>query len=108
VAPAFLIVQQTPFSPADRSLLRQLAQRRIAVLSLYGASDTTVNVTESAKQLRTALGTRSGSAVNVYAAADRHLLLTAAGKNDTVHLWPQQAAGAAEGIASWLKQRQGR
>ncbi|GAB2950142.1 hypothetical protein GCM10027048_14150 [Hymenobacter coalescens] len=98
--PAFLILQGPGLTPADRSWLRQLGRRRLPVLGLYGALDTTVNVRESSQQLRNAVGGRRGSGVKVYQQASKSLLVAAPA--DSVRRWPQLPADLASSLQEWL------
>ncbi|WP_133257013.1 hypothetical protein [Hymenobacter edaphi] len=99
--PRFVLVQGAAFGTADRAWLRPLGRQKAAVLGLYGALDTTLNVSESSQLLRNAVR-RRGSGVKVYEAADGALLLRRPEKPDSVRRWPLPPADLAPSLKQWL------
>ena len=78
---------------------------RVPVLLLYGAADTTLNAEVSARRLRGAGGgSRRGSVVRVYAAADHQLLLPA-GAREGKWQWPRPAPSYVDDLTAWLRQQ---
>ncbi|MCC3157788.1 hypothetical protein LJ737_11110 [Hymenobacter sp. 15J16-1T3B] len=99
--PRFLLVQGAAFGRADRAWLRQLSRQPVAVLGLYGALDTSLNVAISSQQLRNAVGRRRGSGVKVYQQANGALLLPA--RADSARRWPQPPPDLAPSLQQWLR-----
>jgi hypothetical protein len=99
-------VQGTGFTAVDRQLLRQLARRRVRLLGLYGAADTTINVRVSSQLLRNAIGGRRGSGVSVFPKATAQLLIPDSGAQAQVPTqWPQPVPGLVTDIGQWLRQQ---
>ena len=105
-AAAFMILEGVPVaSSAAAKPWQQLARRRIPLLGLYGAADTTVAAAGSARRLRAAIGFQRGNAVRVYAKADRNLIIAGFTTSKGQWQWPQPAPGYTNELLTWLRQQ---
>ncbi|GAA4044679.1 hypothetical protein GCM10022409_33430 [Hymenobacter glaciei] len=91
---AFLIVQNAVVDAASRSAFRELRNRKMPVLGLYGGTDATVR----AAQLRAAVGSRRGIVVRSYRATGP-ALLTGEGLN------VQFGPGLPGDVVQWVGSR---
>ncbi|GGE97928.1 dienelactone hydrolase family protein [Hymenobacter cavernae] len=104
-SPAFVVVQAVPVSSAEaQQPFRALARQRIPVLALYGGNDTTVDVRESSRRLRSALGGRAAT-VRVYPNANHNLALPGGTRADGKWEWSRPATGYVEDLLAWLRAR---
>ncbi|HEX8349457.1 MAG TPA: hypothetical protein VF598_05835 [Hymenobacter sp.] len=105
VKPSFVVVQAVPVASSEtQRFFRDLTRQRISVLALYGANDTTLNVRESTRRLRSALGSR-GSTVRLYPNANHDLVVPGGTRADGKWEWPRPAAGYVEELLAWLRAR---
>ena len=91
---AFFIAQNAVVNAANRPVFRELRNRKVPVLGLYGGSDATLR----AAQLRAAVGSRRGNLVRSYRATGASLL-TGAGLN--VRFGP----GLPDEVVAWVRSR---
>jgi len=103
--PVFVVAQAVPVgSAATQQPFRALARERVPTLALYGGNDTTLNTRESTQRLRSALRGR-GSAVKLYANANRNLMLPSGTHADGKWEWRRPANGYVEDLLAWLRAR---
>ncbi|UOQ53391.1 hypothetical protein [Hymenobacter cellulosivorans] len=105
-AASFVILENVAVSSADEAKpFQQVSRQKIPVLALYAAADTSLNVQDSARRLRTAVGTRQGSAVRTFAQANADFIVPGRLGSDGKWIWPQPAVGFTDGLTLWLRQR---
>ncbi|WP_226171998.1 hypothetical protein [Hymenobacter lucidus] len=105
-AVAFVVLENVPAaSLADTKPFQQASRQQLPVLALYAGADTSLNVRESARRLRNAVGIRRGSSVRTFPLANAEFIVPGRLSADGKWTWPQQAAGFAEGLVEWLRQR---
>ena len=105
VKPAFVVVQGVPVTSTEaQQPFRNVTRQRVPVLALYGGADTTLNVRESTRRLRSAFASR-GSAVRLYPKANHDLLLPGGARADGKWEWPHPAAGYVDELLAWLQAR---
>ncbi|RPD49870.1 hypothetical protein DNI29_03475 [Hymenobacter sediminis] len=103
---AFLVMEAAPAATREQAAVYlPLSRQRVPVLALYAGLDTTTDVRESARRLRTTLGYRSGSQVRIYPQAGPEFLQRGRLSPDGQWQWPKPAEGYWEGLVEWLRQR---
>lgn len=101
---AFVVLENVPVASMEEARPFQLLSRqRIPVLGLYAASDTSLNVKDSARRLRTAAGRQRGTQVRIFPQADARFLLPGQISPDGKWTWPAPAPGYVRAIAEWVK-----
>ncbi|MBC6697082.1 hypothetical protein [Hymenobacter sp. BT190] len=101
---AFMVLENVPVTSADDARpLQQLAQRRVPVLGLYAAADTSLNVKDSARRLRNAVGYRRATQVRIFPKANAQFVLPGRTSADGKWTWPAAAPGYFTAIEDWLK-----
>lgn len=102
---AFLVLEAAPAnSSAEARRYQVLGQQRLPTLGLYAALDTSVQVQESARRLRTALGyRRGGMQVRTIAQATPAFLIPGRTSPDGQWQWPRPAPGYWEDVTQWLQ-----
>ncbi|WP_156109234.1 hypothetical protein [Hymenobacter sp. APR13] len=101
---AFLVLENVSVTSADEARpLQQLGQRRVPVLGLYAAADTSLNVKDSARRLRNAVGGRRGTQVRIFPKANARFVLPGRTSPDGKWTWPAAAPGYLTAIEDWLK-----
>ncbi|RSK37091.1 dienelactone hydrolase family protein [Hymenobacter metallilatus] len=104
--PEFVLLEGAAADTRDEAQLYSVFNRlRVPVLACYGALDTTVQVRESARRLRTALGYRRGTQVRILPQATPDFVQPGRTRPDGQWQWPQPAAGYWAGMLEWLRQR---
>ncbi|RSK51149.1 hypothetical protein [Hymenobacter rigui] len=104
--PAFVVLEGAGADTrAEAQPYTVFNQLRVPVLGLYAALDTTVQVRESARRLRTALGFRRGTQVRIVPQATPDFIQPGRTRPDGQWQWPQPAAGYWSGLVEWLRQR---
>lgn len=105
---AFVVMEAVPAATWEQAAAYlPLSRQRVPVLALYAGLDTTTDVRESARRLRTALGYRSGSQVRVYPQVGPEFVQRGRINPNGQWQWPKPAEGYWEGLVEWL-QRSGK
>ncbi|MDO7854446.1 hypothetical protein [Hymenobacter convexus] len=91
---AYLIAQNVPVSPENRAAFRELKNRKLPVLGLYGGP----GAAAQAAALRNALGGRRGTAVLTYRTSGADLLVPGG-------LSRRLGPGLPAGVVEWLRGR---
>lgn len=100
---AFVVLEGAPANTlAEATVYRALGQQRIPTLGLYAALDTSVNVRESSRRLRTALAYRRSGMVRTYPKATSGFIVPGRAYSNGQWQWPTPAAGYWEGLTDWL------
>jgi hypothetical protein len=108
-APSFVLLENVEAtSAAEAKPFQQLNKLRIPTLAFYAANDTSLNARDSARRLRLAVGTRSGSQVRIVPQATADFIVPGRLSADGKWTWPQPAPGFLEGLTTWLRQRRAR
>ena len=101
---AFMVLENVSVTSAEEARpLQQLSQRRVPVLGLYAAADTSLNVKDSARRLRNAVGGRRATQVRVFPKANAQFMLPGRTSPDGKWTWPAAAPGYLTAIENWLK-----
>ncbi|TGE27190.1 dienelactone hydrolase family protein [Hymenobacter metallicola] len=106
---SFVVLENVPVaSAAEAKPFQALGRQRIPVLACYAAADTSLNVRDSSRRLRTALGARRGSIVRSFPLANADFVMPGRLNSDGKWSWPQPAPGFVETMVTWLRQRASR
>lgn len=100
----FAVLEGVPVAARAGAQPYQQLARRLPVLGLYGAADTTLNVRESVRRLRLALSGRA-STVRLYPKANRNLTVVGYTNAEGQWQWPQPAPGYVNDLLTWLRQQ---
>jgi hypothetical protein len=104
--PAFVLLEGAPADTrAEAQSYLVFSRLRIPVLAFYAGLDTTVQVRESARRLRAALGYRPGGQVRIIPQASPDFIQPGRTRTDGQWEWPQPAAGYWPGLLEWVQQR---
>ncbi|MCB2376233.1 hypothetical protein LGH70_01475 [Hymenobacter sp. BT635] len=102
---AFVVLENVPAASTVQARPFLQVSRQLPVLALYAAADTSLNVRESSRRLRTALGGRRGSMVRTFPQANADFIVPGRLSADGKWTWPQPAPNFVEGLTTWLRQR---
>ncbi|GAB3304722.1 hypothetical protein GCM10027348_33680 [Hymenobacter tenuis] len=101
---AFVVLEAAPAATREQaSAYQPLNKQRIPVLALYAGLDTTVQVKESARRMRTALGRRNNKQVREYAQATADFTQPGRTGPDGQWQWPKPVPGYWDGVIEWLQ-----
>ncbi len=101
---AFLVLENVSLaSMEDTRPLLALSRRRVPVLGLYAAADTSLNAKESARRLRNAVGYQRANKVRVFPGANARFVVPGRSSPDGKWTWPTAAPGYLKAIDDWLK-----
>jgi hypothetical protein len=101
---AFVVLENVPVASVDQAKpFQALNRRRIPVLALYAAADTSLNVKESTRRLRNALGFRRNTLIRTFLKANSNFRVPGGLTEDGKWSWPRPAAGYVEAIQEWRK-----
>ncbi len=104
--PVAVILEAVPLSNAGEAQpYKALTRQRIPAMALYAGADPSVDVRQSARRMRTAIGYGRGNAVHVYPNANAYFLLPGSTSTAGLWSWPHFAAGYVEDVEQWLQQR---
>ncbi|GGG29254.1 hypothetical protein [Hymenobacter glacieicola] len=103
-AAAFVVLESVAAASRDEaSQYQPLSQQRIPVLALYAGLDTSLNVRESTRRLRSVLGNRRGTQIRTYPQATADFVQPGKLGADGQWQWPKPAPGYWDGLTEWLR-----
>ncbi|UOR05315.1 hypothetical protein MUN82_20580 [Hymenobacter aerilatus] len=100
----FTVLEGVPVQTRAQAQPYQLLGRKMPVLGIYGAADTTLNVQGSVRYLRPALRGRA-STVRLYPKANRNLTVVGYTTAQGQWQWPQPAPNFVNDLLTWLRQQ---
>ncbi|SNR45832.1 hypothetical protein [Hymenobacter mucosus] len=101
---AFVVLEAAPATTAaEARQYRVLGEQHLSTLGIYAALDTSVNVQESSRRLRTALGNKGAMQVRTIPQVSSTFVLPGRASEDGQWQWPRPAPNYWEGVLAWLK-----
>ncbi len=106
VAPpaTFVVLENVPVASLQQAKpFQALTRQRVPVLGLYAAADTSLNVKESTRRLRNALGSRRNTLLRTFPKADANFRVPGGLTEDGKWIWPRPAPGYVKAVQEWRK-----
>lgn len=101
---AFVVLENVPVtSPEQAKPFQGLTRQRVPVLGLYAAADTSLNVKESTRRLRNALGFRRNTLIQTFPKADANFRVPGGLTEEGKWNWPRPVPGYVKAIQEWRK-----
>lgn len=101
---AFVVVENVPVTSVEQAKpLQGLTRQRVPVLGLYAAADTSLNVRESTRRLRNALGFRRNTLIQTFPKANTNFRVPGGLTEEGKWSWPRPASGYVKAVQDWRK-----